>query len=118
MILPMLPSDVFTDFPSLRVTISHGGGRCPTRSGAGTPRYRTPAWARLRTLDTCAVGIPGAVTGVLPLATDRPIAGRAVTVQRRPPPADALGARAGISSQLQSMHPGPATSSSSPTRAA
>jgi regulator of RNase E activity RraA len=59
------------------------------------------AIARLRALDTCAVsdaldrhGIRGAVAGLLPLAADRQIAGRAVTVALGPPPSDALSGQA------------------------
>ena len=50
---------------------------------------------RLRTLDTCAVsdaldrhGLTGVVGGLRPLAAQRPLAGRAVTVQLGPPPAE------------------------------
>ncbi|MEN3265211.1 4-carboxy-4-hydroxy-2-oxoadipate aldolase/oxaloacetate decarboxylase [Pseudonocardia sp.] len=54
--------------------------------------------ARLRALDTCAVsdaldrhGIRGVLVGLQPLAADRLIAGRAVTVLLGPPPEDAAG---------------------------
>jgi regulator of RNase E activity RraA len=54
--------------------------------------------ARLRALDTCAVsdaldrhGIRGVPIGLRPLAADRPMAGRAVTVLLGPPPAGGAG---------------------------
>ncbi|MGQ4601130.1 RraA family protein [Nocardia sp. R6R-6] len=53
---------------------------------------------RLRALDTCAVsdaldrhGRTGVVHGLRPLAADRPLAGRAVTVLLGPPPAQHAG---------------------------
>ncbi|MGQ4615687.1 RraA family protein [Nocardia sp. R7R-8] len=53
---------------------------------------------RLRALDTCAVsdaldrhGLSGVVHGLRPLAADRPLAGRAVTVLLGPPPAPRAG---------------------------
>jgi regulator of RNase E activity RraA len=56
---------------------------------------------RLQALDTCAVsdaldrhGIRGAVARLRPLAANRPIAGRAVTVLLGPPPAEAKSAPA------------------------
>jgi regulator of RNase E activity RraA len=59
----------------------------------------TDTIARLRALDTCAVsdaldrhGIRGVLTGLAPLAADRQIAGRAVTVELGPPPADTAAA--------------------------
>src|SRR3546814_1330847 len=46
-VMSLLQSDVFKDFPTLKIVISHGGGAIPYQIG----RFRAGAWRRGREFD-------------------------------------------------------------------